>query len=393
MKRLAAWTVLPILALLAWPLLGVGATETAGAPIGSVAGSLTLGQASPQSISVLAFAPDGTLFLGDGKGGAVFAIDTSSERPAPAEPIELHDVEAKIAARLGTRAADVMVHDLAVHPISHRVFLAVSHGRASWNLAWALPNHIANADLLLVVDAKGTIEEFPLGNVRFARVELPNPISADKTHPFLEGVSLRTDTITDLAVTADTLFVAGLSNEEFASTLWRVPLPFAGGASATTLEIYHGAHGEYETHAPIRTFVPYVLDGEEYILAAYLCTPLSLFKVADLKDKAHLRGRTIAELGSGNYPLDMVVVKGEQSDRLFLANSGLPLVVVDTRDIAAFEGAITERPSSYTAGVSHIARSPSNIQQLDALGDRYLLTLQRAASGTLDLGVIPLRRG
>jgi hypothetical protein len=194
-------------------------------------------------------------------------------------------------------------------------------------------------------------------------------------------------------VTADTLFVAGLSNEEFASTLWRVPLPFAPGASATTLEIYHGAHGAYETHAPIRTFVPYVLDGEEHILAAFLCTPLSLFKVEDLKDKAHLKGRTIAELGAGNYPLDMVVVKGEQGDRLFVANSNLPLIIVDTRDIASFEGAITERPASYTAGVEHIARSPAGIQQLDVLGDRYLLTLQRGASGSLDLGVLPLRRG
>jgi hypothetical protein len=273
------------------------------------------------------------------------------------------------------------------------VFVAVSHGRAGWDLEWKLPNHVASADLLLTVDAQGAIEEFPLQNVRFARVALPNPISAEKTHSFLEGVSLRSDTITDLAVTQNTLFVAGLSNEEFASTLWRVPLPFAGSASATTLEVYHGAHGEYETHAPIRTFVPYVLDGEEHILAAYLCTPLTLFKVADLEDKAHLRGRTIAELGSGNYPLDMVVVKGEQGDRLFLANSSLPLIIVDTRDIASFEGAITERPAGYTAGVSHIARSPSRIQQLDVLGDRYLLTLQRAANGTLDLGVMPLRRG
>jgi hypothetical protein len=393
MKRLATWTALLILGVLTVPLLGLGAVRPQDTTAGSIAGAMTLGKASPQSISVLAFAPDGTMFLGDGKGGAVFAIDTSSEQPAPAEPIELRDVEAKIAARLGTRAAEVMVHDMAVHPISHRVFLAVSHGRTGWDLQWKLPNHVASADLLLTIDTQGAIEEFPLGNVRFARVELPNPISADKTHEFIEGLSLRTDTITDLAVTADTLFVAGLSNEEFASTLWRVPLPFTGGTSATTLEIYHGAHGEYETHAPIRTFVPYELDGEQHILAAYLCTPLSLFKVADLKDQAHLRGRTIAELGSGNYPLDMVVVKGDQGDRIFLANSQLPLTMIQARDIAAFDGAITERPAGYTAGVAHIARSPSNIQQLDTLGDRYLLTLQRAPSGTLDLGVLPLRRG
>ncbi|HVS64613.1 MAG TPA: hypothetical protein VMT85_14045 [Thermoanaerobaculia bacterium] len=393
MKRLAAWAVVPILCIATLPLLGLGVAAPSKSPADSLAGELARGKASPQSISVLAFASDGTLFLGDGRGGAVFAVDTSDEKPAPAEPIELEDVEAKIAARLGTRAADVLVHDLAVHPISHRVFLAVSHGRAGWDLEWKLPNHVADADLLLTIDAKGSIEEFPLDDARFARIELPNPIAAEKTHPFIEGISLRTDTITDLAVTEDTLFVAGLSNEEFASTLWRVPLPFADGASATTLEIYHGAHGAYETHAPIRTFVPYTLDGEEHILAAYLCTPLALFKVADLEDEAHLKGRTIAELGAGNYPLDMVVVKGPEGDRLFLANSSLPLIVVDTRDIASFEGSITEQPATYTAGVEHVKRSPGAIQQLDVLGDRYLLTLQRAPSGTLDLGVLPLRRG
>jgi hypothetical protein len=400
MRRLAAWSAVPLfcfvalLCVLALPLLGSGAAEPGREPTAArFADSLQRGSVEPQSISVLAFAPDGTLFLGDGKGGAVFAVDASSERAAAPEPIELRDVEAKIAARLGTRAADVLVHDMAVHPVSHRVFLAVSHGRAGMDLEWKLPNHVAIADLLLTVDAQGRIEEFPLDDVRFARAELPDPIAADKPHPFIEGVSLRTDTITDLAVTRDTLFVAGLSNEEFASTLWRVPLPFAGRVTATTLEIYHGAHGAYETHAPIRTFVPYELDGEEHILAAYLCTPLTLFKVADLKGETHLKGRTVAELGAGNYPLDMVVVKGEQGDRLFLANSSLPLIVVDTRDIASFEGAITEPPAGYTAGVEHVTRSPGGIQQLDVLGDRYLLTLRRAAGGTLDLGVLPLRRG
>lgn len=373
-------------------LLLVASTPTARDS--KLSDSLRRGTATPESISVVTFAPDGTLFVGDSKAGAVFAIETSREPAEETKPIELADVEARVAARLGTEASEILVHDLAVHPLSHEVFLAVSRGRERWDSGWKLPNHVADADILLTVDAGGTIDEFSLEDVRFARVELPNPVSADKRHTWIEGLSLRTDTITDLAYTEETLFVAGLSNEEFASTLWRVPLPFTDGTSATTLEIYHGAHGTYETHAPIRTFVPYDLDGERHILASYLCTPLSVFKVADLEHRAHVKGRTVAELGSGNYPLDMVVVPGaDGGDRLVIANSNLPLIVVDPKDIAAFEGEITERPETYTAGVAHVKRSGSGIQQLDVLGSDYLVTLQRMPSGTLDLGALPLRRG
>lgn len=394
MKRLSILAASLAACLLALSPAGSGfaATTTDRADSG-FSGSLRPGTASPQSISVIAFAPDGTLLLGDSKGAAVFAVETAAATPGEPKPIEMPDIEAKIAARLGTEASEIMIHDLAVHPTSHRVFLAVSRGRTGWDSAWKLPNHVADADILLTIDADGAIDEFSLENVRFARVPLPNPVSVEKKHQWIESLSLRTDMITDMAYTQGTLFVAGLSNEEFASTLWRVPLPLSDDATATTLEIYHGAHGAYETHAPIRTFVPYMLGDEEYILAAYLCTPLSLFKVDDLEDKAHLKGRTIAEFGSGNYPLDMVVVKGEESDRLVMANSNLPLIIVETKDIAAYQGEISERPAGYTAGVEHVKRAGTGIQQLDVLENRYLVTLQRMPSGTLDLTSLPLRRG
>ena len=42
--------------------------------------------------------------------------------------------------------------------------------------------------------------------------------------------------------------------------MWKVAYPFAGAVSVTTIENYHGAHGKYETEAPVRTFVPYPLN-------------------------------------------------------------------------------------------------------------------------------------
>jgi len=64
----------------------------------------------------------------------------------------------------------------------------------------------------------------------------------------------------------------------------------------------------YETQAPIRTFVPYEIDGREYVLAAYTCTPLVTIPFSDLQPGAKVHGTTIADLGSGNQPLDMVPI-------------------------------------------------------------------------------------
>ena len=44
------------------------------------------------------------------------------------------------------------------------------------------------------------------------------------------------------------------------------------------MEIVHGAHGCWETNSPVRTFVPF-----EIKTAAYTCTPLVKFPLADLK--------------------------------------------------------------------------------------------------------------
>ena len=46
------------------------------------------------------------------------------------------------------------------------------------------------------------------------------------------------------------LFVAGLSNEEFASKLRSVAYPFARSPPGTSVEIYHGNHGQLETRSP-----------------------------------------------------------------------------------------------------------------------------------------------
>jgi hypothetical protein len=160
----------------------------------------------------------------------------------------------------------------------------------------------------------------------------------------------------------------------------------------TTLESYHGAHGKYETEAPIRTFVTYPLQGKTHLLAAYLCTPLVTFEATGLKDKQHVKGRTVGEFGSGNYPLDMIVYKKEGKEKLLIANSNLPLMIVDPSDIEAFTGSITERVTTYTGGVRFESRSGTGVQQMDNLGPDHIVLLRRLAGGQLDLMPVTVRR-
>ena len=370
-------------------LVIVGAGVAAKSP-----GDFTKGTPAIPSMSALTFGPEGVLFIGDGKGGAIFAVDLQEESPATAveEASAVQNIEEKIPSLLGTTADEIMIHDLAVNPVSQNIFLSVSRGRSQWDTRWLLPNDIADAGILLKVSPEGEIGEVTLKDVAYAKAALPNPIDASKTHMWKEGISLRADTITDMSFSEGTLYVAGLSNEEFASTMWRIPFPFSEKSAATTLEIFHGAHGEYETHAPIRAFVPYALSGKEHLLAAYLCTPLVTFPVADLKDGQHVKGRMVAEFGSDNYPIDMVLYKKDGEDRLLIANSNLPFMVVKTRDVESYKGEITTEPEGYLAGVSYEPRSGTGVQQLDVFNAGYVVALQRLPGGTMDLVALSIKR-
>ena len=131
---------------------------------------------------------------------------------------------------LGTTPDQIAINDMIVNPISRKAYLSVSRGRG--------PDA---APVILRVDAAGKIEELSLENVKHAKVSLANAPAADAKDR--RGNSLRVEAITDLHYVDGKVFLAGLSNEEFASKLRSVasrsPSPDAG----TSVEIYHGAHG------------------------------------------------------------------------------------------------------------------------------------------------------
>ncbi len=338
------------------------------------------------SISVLAFNEEGTLFIGDSKGAAIYAIDMNDKTiSSNQKALNMLDLEDKLAGMLGTTADNIMIHDMAINPISQNIYLSVSRGRAKWTSKWETPNDLVDADVLIKVSPSGEMSEASLENVDFSRVSIPNPIDATIEHRWKKGAKLRSDAITDIAFDDGKIYVSGLSNEEFRAALWTAPYPFAKDINANTLEIYHGAHGKWETASPIRAFLPYTINDQKQLLAAYLCTPLVTIDAKKLESNTHVKGRTVAEFGAGNFPIDMVQYTNNGKDYILMSNSALPLLLFDPEDVANFDGEIKEEVKGYLAGVKYTPRSGTGIQQLADFNSKYILATQRLPNGKLVL--------
>ena len=335
--------------------------------------SLQKGTPALKSAGNLAFGPDGILFVADTQGGAVFAIATGDTIPAPAHShLKVVKLDESIAAALGTTAKAMKINDLAINPASGNAYLSVARGTG--------PDAAA---AIVRVDGTGKVDVLSLKDVAFAKAMIPNPANGNNPR------NGRSEAITDLAFVGKTLYVAGLSNEEFSSRLLAIPFPFVESGDGTSLEIFHGAHGGFETKSPIRTFVPFTIKGEPYLMAAYTCTPLVKIPVADLKPGTKIRGTTVAELGNMNRPIDMVAYSKDGKDYLLLANSarGVMKIAADGLDKAA---AIAAPVKAKTEGVGYeTIQELANVEQLDGLDKNHAVVLIRR-DGALNLETIDL---
>jgi hypothetical protein len=297
------------------------------------------------------------------------------------EAVNIEGVGAKIAGLLGTTPDAVTINDMAVHPASQQVYFSVTRGQGAEAVS-----------VLLRMAADGSMEEVSLDGIHFSKAAISNAPAVDATDP--RGRSLRTNSITDLAYSNGQVYVAGLSNEEFASNFRRLPFPFADKMEASSLEIFHVAHGQYETHAPIRTFMPFEVDGQSTILAAYTCTPLVAFPVEKLQNGTHVKGKTVAELGAGNSPLDIVSFEREGQARILVANSNRTVMLIDAADLPHAESLTTPMDELFgTAGVEYTALPLVGVLQMAMLNDDYVLFLQRQSEdGSLRLRSYPTSR-
>ena len=369
MKRIIAHTGATLVALALLTLNATAANWTDG---------MKEGKAAFKSMGPLAFGPEGILFAADTKAAAIVAISTGDTKPATgSKALKVEGINQKLAALLGTTADQILINDLVVNPISHNTYLAVSRGRGPE----ATP-------VLVRVKTDGPLEVVSLDKVKFSRGELPDAPVDGVTGQGNRQSNPRQESITDIGFLEDRVLVAGLSNEEFASTLRAVPFPFKTVANGTSVEIYHGAHGKFETRSPVRTFVAFKVGNEPSLLAAYTCTPLVQFPIKELKPGAKIKGKTIAELGNRNRPLDMITYQKDGKDYLLLANSSRGVMKINAEEIAAAEGIITQVPDKQ--GVTYeTVEGWKGVDQLDRFDDKNVVVLRRGEGDALNLESLP----
>lgn len=350
-------------AAVAGVLLFAGINHKPALPYG-----FTTGTPDVKSITALTFGPAGVLFIGDSQNAEVFAVETKDTKKAVAKAYDVKNIDEKIAGALGTTKDNITITDMAVNPVSKKLYIGVKSADGT--------------PVLLAMTADNDIKPVSLKDVNFSAVELNDAPAADAKDR--RGQQLRISSISDIGFADGKLMVSGLCNKEFSSSFRSISFPFTGKQEdESTLEMYHTSHGRYETTSPIRTFTTAEIDGKKYMVASYTCTPLVLFPMDELKPGAHVKGRTIAEMGNQNTPSDMIWLKTDKN-YLVMANSNRPAVKVSYDDIKNFQGSLTQQMPTF-GGTTFTKLPYEKVLQLDKLDDGRAVVIQRQANGQVDL--------
>lgn len=304
----------------------------------------------PQYAGTMTFAPDGTLFVGDNTTGTIHAFDIGSGEAASASAaVEVDHIDHRVAEALGVAAPDVTVNGMAVHPVTQAVYLSVSrrHDLGMVAAVVAVDGHgaLTALDLSSIKSSSYQIQNLPDGQQQFRSRAGDWPVPAAHKYDAKAQLPMRALSIVAMVFHAGELFVSGISNEEFSSTLRRVAYPFTGVESEARIRIYHTAHGRYETRAPIRAMQIVTVDEQPTVVAAYTCSPLVLIPVAELRDGAEVTGRTIGDMGNGQ-PLNMVAYSWQGQACLFVTNAARGPQVIP---LAGLHGATAYTPGNVPA--------------------------------------------
>ena len=216
----------------------------------------------------MALGPDNVLFVGDIAGAAVHAFTLREQDLDAQDGVELgnfHNFEGvdlvrgldvKLASLLGTTYDDVAINDMVVHQPTGQILLSVERG------------HGPDAMPAIVKINRGRPELLALDGVPHAQVSIPNEPGESAA---LEFEPQQVYAITDVKYYGGEVFVTGISNQRFASTLYRFPYPFTDRRTTSTVEIWHPVHGEFETRAPIIRQVN--RRGSGCLVSFSSCTP------------------------------------------------------------------------------------------------------------------------
>ena len=334
-----------------------------------------------KSISRLAAGPGNVLFVADWKSARVHAITLPPAAQKPAgTAFNILDLEDLLSRQVG--GAKVTVEDMVVRPGTAEVYIAVSYGAAK-------------APALIVVTGDHRARRVNLKATKSTSIALRDAPTSN--YKFWRETPERSYTVTDMKWRDGELFIAGLSNQDFASTLRRIKYPFDSQQSIMSVEIYHTGHNLIETRAPIRAMSFATLGGKPYLVAAYNCTPIVLIPLDELKDGVHIRGKTIAELGYGNTPADMIAYtkktdQGKTEDFLMLVNFDRGSSIIPLSELEAASarpGIDTLVPYGQIVGLDVVAAPLVGTLRLDNLDEQsFILVRRRLEKDTLQLVTI-----
>ncbi len=346
----------------------------------------------PGALTVLEFGSANTLFAADGPTGRIFAFDVKN---IPNETTNLEsraynflDFGDRLAALLGTDPLSITYNDIAVHPVTKHAFVAVTVLRPDGSdaaLVRATPN--------------GTLNRIDVEQLSAQTTELETAAADDVT--FWRDIPASSLTVTDLDFDEGVLYVSGLETGEFASALRMIPFPFDDSQSSSSVEIYHAAHNQNETRAPIRAMSLMEIDGKKAVVAAYTCTPLALIPVSDLEDGAHIVGKTIAELGYGNLPVEVLTFTAYNMQRqpeqfVLVINRDKDADLISYEDlVAASEADGISTPISALGVAKGVPTSQvplAGVMDADDQDAQFILTLKRDIQ-TGGVGLVSFRKG
>ena len=328
------------------------------------ANGLKVGHAELKSAGALAFGPDGLLFVADTAGRSVFALDTTDTKTGNTSA-KIEKLDEAIASTLGIAANQLIINDLKVNPATGRVFISAARGKG--------PDA---AGVILKISDDGKPVEVDLKKIAFSSVRIG------------EATDKKTLAVTGLAFIKGSVVLSGVTSQEWDSSLQAIPFPFSTGNKGSGVEIYHGAHGKFETKAPIQTFTAYDIAGQTNLLASYVCTPLVKIPLDTIKAGEKVKGKTVAELGNRNRPLDIIVYSQNSKDFALIANSARGVMKVSLDGIDKIDE-ITTRVND-TAGLKYeTIKTLAGTVQLDKLGKDKAVVLRKSGDN-FDLEIVLL---
>jgi hypothetical protein len=101
-----------------------------------------------------------------------------------------------------------------------------------------------------------------------------------------------------------------------------------------------------------------------------------------METSKQLKGRTVAELGAGNTPIDMVSYQRDGNEFLLVSNSRHPLMKIAARDIPGQAGLTEPREP---LGVPREVLPQAGVTRMANLNGSYVLMMQCDESGNVGL--------